>query len=132
MPLLFAYGTLQQADVQQSTFGRPLEGRPDELPGFEPSQVPIEDPRVVAATGRTHHANVRFNGRRDSRVSGTVFEITEAELEAADRYEQLATYSRLSAILASGKRAWVYVALRSAPDASGPGSPEGQPPRDQT
>jgi hypothetical protein len=34
MPLLFSYGTLQQEDVQWSTFGRLLEGEPDELPGF--------------------------------------------------------------------------------------------------
>ena len=85
MPLLFSYGTLQQNDVQLSTFGRLLEGHMDELPGFEPSIVRIEDPQLVAASGRTHHANVTFNGRSDSRVSGTVFEITDAELAAADR-----------------------------------------------
>ena len=64
----------------------------------------IEDPQVVAASGRTHHANVTFNGRSDSRVSGTVFEITDAELAAADEYEQLAAYKRVAAMLASGKR----------------------------
>jgi hypothetical protein len=37
MPLLFSYGTLQQEDVQWSTFGRLLEGQRDELPGFERS-----------------------------------------------------------------------------------------------
>ena len=53
MPLLFSYGTLQQDDVQLSTFGRRLQGQRDELPGFEPSSVPIEDPRVAAANGRS-------------------------------------------------------------------------------
>ena len=117
MPLLFSYGTLQQDSVQLSTFGRLLEGQKDELPGFEPSFVKIEDSQVVALSGKTHHANATYNGRQDSRVNGTVFEITDAELAAADQYEQLAAYKRIPATLASGKRAWVYVDARSAPDA---------------
>ena len=109
MPLLFSYGTLQQEDVQLSTFGRLLHGSTDELVGFAPSLVKIEDPTVVAALGRTHHANVTFNGRDDSRVNGTVFEVTNAELAAADQYEQPAAYTRVAVTLASGKQAWVYV-----------------------
>jgi len=112
MPLLFSYGTLQQENVQLSTFGRLLQGQRDELLGFEQSLVRIEDPQVVATSGKTHHANVTFNGRNDSRVSGTVFEITDAELAAADRYEEPAAYKRVAATLASGKQAWVYVADR--------------------
>ena len=115
MPLIFSYGTLQQSEVQLSTFGRLLTGQRDELVGFEPSRVLIEDPHHAAATGRTHHDNVTFNGRDDSRVSGTVFEITHSELEAADRYEQRAAYTRISTTLGSGTRAWVYVDARSAP-----------------
>ncbi len=114
MPLLFSYGTLQLDDVQVATFGRRLQGEPDELPGFEPSLVRIEDP-LALASGRTHHANVTFNGRTDSRVSGMVFEVSDAELAAADRYEQAAAYTRIAATLSSGKRVWVYVEARSAP-----------------
>ncbi len=118
MPLLFSYGTLQHADVQLSTFGRLLQGQSDELPRFEASSVAIEDLHLVATTGRTHHANVTFNGRNDSRVSGTVFEVTDAELAAADRFEQRAAYTRIAVMMASGKQAWVYVDARSAPGAS--------------
>jgi hypothetical protein len=118
MPLLFSYGTLQQENVQLSTFGRPLHGQRDELPGFERSLVRIEDPQVVATSGNTHYSNVTFNGRNDSRVSGTVFEVTDAELAAADQYEQLAAYKRVVAMLASGKRAWMYVDSRSVPGIS--------------
>jgi len=114
MPLVFSYGTLQQEDVQVSTFGRLLRGEADELVGFEPSLVRIEDPQFVAASGKTHHANVTFNGRKDSRVSGTVFEISDAELAAADQYEERAAYRRIPVMLASGKQAWVYVDARSA------------------
>jgi len=115
MPLLFSYGTLQQDDVQLFTFGRLLRGRPDLLPGFEPSQVKIEDPTLAASLQRTHHANVTYNGRSDSRVSGTVFEITDADLEAADQFEEMSEYKRIYVTLASGANAWVYVDARSAP-----------------
>ena len=76
MPFVFSYGTLQQEDVQLATFGRLLHGQKDELLGFEQSLVRIEDPQVVATSGKTHHANVTFNGRNDSRVSGTIGEMT--------------------------------------------------------
>lgn len=114
MPLLFSYGTLQQSEVQLATFGRTLYGERDDLPGFEPGLVPIDDPAVVAATGRTHHANVTCSGRSDSRVRGTVFAVSEKELAAADRYEAPASYARILVSLASGRQAWVYVDARSA------------------
>jgi hypothetical protein len=117
MPLVFAYGSLQQERVQLSTFGRRLDGQRDALVGFEPSRVKIEDPKIAAATGETHYGNVTFNGRRDSHVSGTAFELTDAELAAADRYERTANYVRIAVTLASGKQAWVYVDARSAPRA---------------
>jgi gamma-glutamylcyclotransferase (GGCT)/AIG2-like uncharacterized protein YtfP len=118
MPLVFSYGTLQEERVQRSTFGRLLSGQRDELPGFEPSAVRIEDPKVVAETGRTHHANVTAIAKGDSRVCGTVFEITEAELLAADRYEQRAGYTRIAVRLVSGREAWIYVDARSVGDTS--------------
>jgi hypothetical protein len=115
MPLLFSYGTLRHADVQLSTFGRRLDGHEDELLGFEPSTVRIDDPLVVAALGTTHHANVKFNGTQNSRVPGTVFQITEAELAAVDRYEAAFSYRRVVATLASGRQAWMYTHAPSAP-----------------
>jgi gamma-glutamylcyclotransferase (GGCT)/AIG2-like uncharacterized protein YtfP len=109
MPRLFSYGTLQHDDVQLSAFGRLLHGSKDELPAFEPSLVAIDDQQIVAEIGRTHHANVTFNGRSDSRVSGTVFDVTDAELAAADRFEQRFDYKRIDVTLASEKQAWIYV-----------------------
>ena len=112
MPLLFSYGTLQDQKVQLSTFGRLLHGQRDELPGYEPSLVKIENSQLAARIGMTHHANVRFNGRKDSRVSGTVFVVSEAELADADQYELPASYERIAVVLASGKKSWVYVSVR--------------------
>jgi len=115
MPLLFSYGTLQLDDIQRKTFGRSLSGWRDELPGFELSQIRIDDARVVAATGLTHYANVIPNGRSDSRVSGTAFEVTDAELAASDVYEEDAAYVRITVTLASGKEAWVYLHASGVP-----------------
>ena len=118
MPLLFSYGTLQQENVQLSTFGRRLNGQSDELPRFEPSFVKIEDPQVVATSGKTHHANVTFNGNENSRVPGMVFEITDAELASVDEYEVAFFYERVAAMLASGRQAWVYLHAHAEPDGS--------------
>jgi gamma-glutamylcyclotransferase (GGCT)/AIG2-like uncharacterized protein YtfP len=109
MPLLFSYGTLQDDAIQFSTFGRLLQGHRDELVGFEQSLARIDDPEEVATSGKSHYANVISNGRIDSRVPGTVFEVTDAELAAADAYEEPAGYKRLTTVLASGKEAWVYM-----------------------
>ena len=110
MPLLFSYGTLQQPQVQMSTFGRLLDGQPDELVGFEQSLLAIEDPEFVATSGQSHHAIVTFTGRDDSRVSGMVFELSDSELASADGYEP-AGYTRIATTLASGNQAWVYAAV---------------------
>jgi len=56
---------------------------------------------------------VRFTGRPDRRVKGTVLEVTERELAEADAYEP-AGYERIRAPLASGREAWVYAAARGA------------------
>lgn len=108
MPLLFSYGTLQQDNVQLSTFGRLLAGRRDQLLGFSQSMVLIEDASVVATSGKTHHPIVRASADRSQRVDGMVFEISDQELANADRYE-VAAYRRVLADLASGEQAWVYV-----------------------
>jgi gamma-glutamylcyclotransferase (GGCT)/AIG2-like uncharacterized protein YtfP len=114
MPLLFSYGTLQVEAVQRATFGRLLVGQPDELVGFEQSLIRIKDQQTIALSGKADHVIVKFNGRSDSRVRGTVFEITANELAKADRYE-VAEYRRISVTLASGKKAWVYADAGSAP-----------------
>ena len=107
MPLLFSYGTLQEEAVQLSTFGRKLQGQRDALVGFELSTLRIEDPAFVATSGRSEHAVVTFTGKGEHRVSGMVFEVSDAELASSDAYEP-AGYARVEGRLASGKQAWVY------------------------
>ena len=107
MPLLFSYGTLQQEAVQLATFGQRLDRHPDDLVAFERAVLTVQDPEFVARSGQADHAIVRYTGREGSRVAGTVLELSDAELAAADRYEP-AGYARVLARLASGKEAWVY------------------------
>jgi gamma-glutamylcyclotransferase (GGCT)/AIG2-like uncharacterized protein YtfP len=113
MPLLFSYGTLQEDSVQLAIFGRRLEGQRDALVGFECSPVDIENPQFVATSGKSRHVNAEFNGRGDSRVSGTAFLVTDSELAVADDYERAADYVRRDVTLESGRTAWVYVSARS-------------------
>ena len=116
MPLIFSYGSLQEEQVQLSTFGRRLGGQRDALTKFALSFVKIEDPKVAAAIGKTHHANVTFNGNEDSRAQGMAFEISDAELASVDEYEIASLYKRIAVTLASGREAWVYVHVPGAPD----------------
>ena len=114
--LVFSYGTLQLESVQLATFGRTLAGTADELPGFAQSMVKIDDPEVVAMSGKPHHPIVAFTGRDADTVTGTVFRITPEELQNADTYE-VSAYKRIAVKLRSGARAWVYVDARYAPPA---------------
>jgi gamma-glutamylcyclotransferase (GGCT)/AIG2-like uncharacterized protein YtfP len=108
MENLFSYGTLQQENVQLSTFNRKLEGRADYITGYKLSMLEIKDPQVIAISGKTHHPIVEYSGNASDTVSGTVFKVSEAELLQADEYE-VSDYKRVRAMLKSGGEAWVYV-----------------------
>jgi gamma-glutamylcyclotransferase (GGCT)/AIG2-like uncharacterized protein YtfP len=97
--LLFSYGTLQQKDVEIATFGHELSGRKDSLPGYV---------RAITEAGGVLYYNIEPSSDPVDSVSGTVFEITEHELAAADRYEKERGYRRTLIKLRSGIQAWVY------------------------
>ena len=105
---LFSYGTLRQAEVQRATFGRLLDGRPDALTGFALSPTRIVDPHVIGVSGKAVHTIARSTGEPTDRIEGLVFEVTPAEIEAADRYES-GPIRRIAVRLASGCEAFVYV-----------------------
>lgn len=105
---LFAYGTLQAEPVQLSTFGRKLDGTPDALPGYRLRMIRIEDEEFVAASGAADHRNLEFTGDPADVVEGTVFKVTQSELEQSDAYEP-EEYKRVLVQLRSGVKAWVYL-----------------------
>jgi gamma-glutamylcyclotransferase (GGCT)/AIG2-like uncharacterized protein YtfP len=115
MSLLFSYGTLRQAGVQHSTFGRTLSGQQDQLLGYALSVLRVDDPAFVRTSGTANHAVVRRTGNPEDTVAGTAFELTDDELARADKYEPV-EYKRVTADLASGRRAWVYVEANVSTD----------------
>jgi gamma-glutamylcyclotransferase (GGCT)/AIG2-like uncharacterized protein YtfP len=106
--LLFSYGTLQLPEVQRANYGRLLEGEADVLLGYRLASLEIRDPAVVEISGSAVHTIACATGDPADRISGMVFVLTKAELEATDAYETDA-YSRVEATLESGRKAWVYV-----------------------
>lgn len=94
--------------MQLDTFGRLLDGDDDALPGYTVDYAEIEDTRVVDLSGLSVHPVVRETGNPLDKVVGRALRVTEDELDAADEYE-VALYRRVSAVLASGRTAWVYV-----------------------
>ncbi len=99
MARLFSYGSLQQPAVQLQVLGRSPTGAADEIVGFE---------RSLIRRGAKELSNVIRTGRADSRVAGTVFEISDEELAVVDAYEARDSYVRTAAALASGGEAWMY------------------------
>ena len=110
---LFSYGTLQQPRVQLATFGRLLEGQADALPGFALAPLAITDPGVVVLSGAGIHTIAHWTGNQTDLIPGVVFDITPAELDAADAYEVSAV--RIEVRLASGAKAFVYVSTGEVP-----------------
>lgn len=95
---LFAYGTLRDASIQQSVFGRRLSGDPDGLTGWRRGQVMIEGQVYPMAEPDAA-----------SELDGRLYQLTQDDLARADAYEG-ETYRRIRVTLTSGRQAWFYVA----------------------
>ncbi len=104
---LFAYGTLQQREVQLANYGRELDGTADALAGYRLEPLHITDPEVVRLSGKAVHRIARATGDPADRIAGMLFELSEAELAATDAYE-VDGYQRVKVTLESGARAFVY------------------------
>ena len=111
---LFTYGTLQTEEVQLATFGRRLEGHADALPGYTLKTIEIQDEDFVAKSGTAIHRNLQFTGEPSDFVEGTIYSVTQQELEQADAYEPDG-YKRVLVQLKSGAKAWVYLNLPTSP-----------------
>lgn len=107
MPNLFSYGTLQFKQVQLDTFGRLLEGQVDSLTGYTLETVTITDEAVIKSSGTDQHPIIKETGVETDIIEGTLYEVSEAELLEADKYE-VADYQRVELIFDSGKKGFVY------------------------
>ena len=108
MEYLFTYGTLQLEEVQLSTFGRKLKGKPDALVGYRLVMIKIQDEDFIVKSGTADHRNLQFTGNASDLVEGIVFAVTMEELEQSDAYEPEG-YERVKAKCKSGVSAWIYL-----------------------
>jgi gamma-glutamylcyclotransferase (GGCT)/AIG2-like uncharacterized protein YtfP len=102
---------LQQPQVQLVTLGRVLEGQKDKLIGYNLGEVKITNEAVIKSSGKEYHPILIKSEHEQDTVDGTVFLITDAELQQADDYE-VDDYQRVKAQLASGKTCWIYAAAK--------------------
>lgn len=107
MNYLFSYGTLQMESVQLDTFGRLLTGATDSLSGYVLETVTITDQAVINSSGTDQHPIIKHTGNNDDIIEGTLYQVSDAELLEADKYE-VADYERKSLTFDSGKAAFVY------------------------
>jgi len=105
---LFSYGTMQLESVQRDIFGRVMQGRADQLPGYKIEMLEIRDPKVVASSGKRYHPAATHTGDPADQVKGTALPVSTEDLAHSDAYE-VADYKRERVTLASGLAAWVYV-----------------------
>ena len=78
------------------------------MAGFTRALLEITDPDVLATSAERFHPVAVPSDSPDDAVEGDVLSLTDAELDAADRYET-ADYRRVRVTLRSGLVAWVYV-----------------------
>ncbi len=106
---LFSYGTLQREKVQLEVFGRKLSGNNDLLKGYKAEVIVITDESFLAKGDGTYQRIARKTNNPADMIEGMVFELSAEELTMADSYEP-PEYKREIVQLASGEKAWMYIA----------------------
>jgi gamma-glutamylcyclotransferase (GGCT)/AIG2-like uncharacterized protein YtfP len=104
MEKLFAYGSLQNEDIQKDLFGRILEGTPETLIGYIVKQIQIEE-----EFGLVHYPIITETNKLEDTINGMVYSISLQELRQTDLYEGL-HYKRVEVHLQSDQKAWAYSA----------------------
>jgi gamma-glutamylcyclotransferase (GGCT)/AIG2-like uncharacterized protein YtfP len=104
MENLFAYGSLQDKEIQENIFGRVLEGRPDKLIGYSKKIIQIEE-----EFGLTAYPIITSTNNPEDSISGVIYKLTEREIQMADTYEGV-HYKRIQVELHSNEIVWVYSA----------------------
>ena len=104
MEKLFAYGSLKEEEVQETVFGRILEGVPETLQQFVVKEIKIEEEYGIES-----YAIISATQNQEDSISGILYETSFRELELADTYEGK-HYKRIEVLLKSNQKAWVYTA----------------------
>ncbi len=104
MEKLFAYGSLQNEDIQKDLFGRILEGTPETLIGYVVKQIQIEE-----EFGIVNYPIITQTENQEDTINGIVYAISTKELHQSDLYEGL-HYKRVEVQLQSKQKVWAYSA----------------------
>ncbi len=104
MEKLFAYGSLQNEDIQTDLFGRILDGTPETLIGYIVKNIQIEE-----EFGLVYYPIITETHKPEDTINGMVYAITTKELHQSDLYEGL-HYKRVEVQLQSEQKAWAYSA----------------------
>lgn len=94
-------------------FGRFLAGTTDVLRGYKVSTIEITDETFLSKGEGKYQDTLTISADKNDMVEGTVLEVTNEELLTADKYEP-ANYRRTKVTLESGKKAWIYIAIRTS------------------
>lgn len=93
-------------------FGRILAGTADVLRGYKISTIEITDKTFLSKGEANFQNTLTISGDKNDMVAGTALELTNEELLTADKYEP-ANYRRIKVTLESGRKAWIYLAIRT-------------------
>lgn len=104
MEKLFAYGSLKENDIQQTIFGRSLQGTPVTLMGYVVKEILIEE-----EFGMEPYPIIAATNNDEDTIDGMLYELTVRELQLADTYEGK-YYKRIEVQLQSNEVAWAYSA----------------------
>ena len=104
MEKLFAYGSLKDKEVQETVFGRFLEGTPETLKGYEVKEIKIEE-----EFGMETYPIIAPTENSNDIIEGMVYDLSVHELELADTYEGK-QYKRIEVRLQSNEVAWAFSA----------------------
>jgi gamma-glutamylcyclotransferase (GGCT)/AIG2-like uncharacterized protein YtfP len=105
MEKLFAYGNLKEDDIQESVFGRLLQGVPETLVGYVVKEIKIEEEYGIES-----YPIITATQNQEDTISGMVYEASFRELQLADQYEGM-HYKRIEVQLQSNETVWAFTAI---------------------
>jgi gamma-glutamylcyclotransferase (GGCT)/AIG2-like uncharacterized protein YtfP len=105
MEKLFAYGNLREEEIQETVFGRLLQGVPQTLIGYVVKEIKIEEEYGIES-----YPIITATENREDTISGMVYEASFQELQLADQYEGM-HYKRIKVQLESNETVWAFTAI---------------------
>jgi len=100
---VFAYGHLQNDEIQMRVFKKIINGHREVLKGYTISDKMVADKFPAKESSGPLTTDV------DGGLEGTVLSLTETQLKLVDAFEGN-LYERMQVLLLSGLKVWIYIA----------------------